>query len=512
MKPVRKAFFVLILAVLVLFGVHALADTTVALEPVSGEITLGNNYVVLTSSNLAEHKELLSSLGKTQEEVEADWAARGVLMQAWTSARDICIEFTAVQDDESKTYFDLDQQSSRVRNEYRSMHLKDARFNNDQFDVKTAAWKMQSKGGRFLILKYKADVNGASRWGYSRKTIRNGYTVALTWQLLTDRALRASDEKAMNVIANTITFQKKGEALSNTSALVHFSEEPPTETNSDTFTVKGNCASGAHIIAVLMRMSSSNVVKLETDANKKGDFKFKVKLPEEGVWVMSLTFDVNDQTVAEHAFHATTYNKALLPVSFTSPVPEVISGDELVISGVTSKAVTVQCIVSNGTSTYTKQIKTNGSGKFNFKVPATIEGTYDTVLSFSKKGMNDRRFTFTSTRTITEQDTRVRVRSEAIKPAYSVLKSKINGYVSKVMTYNVYITDISQLGEEWIIRAAMKSSTKGYSDMIVIVAREDPGFETGSQHRFYGTCIGLYQEQSEEGTSGDPSFDLLFWE
>ena len=512
MISVRKSFFVLILAVLALCLAQASADTTVPLEPVSGSVVFNGNYIVVTPGTLSEHQELLSALGTTQEQAQADWTARGVLAQAWTADRSICVEITAVQDDEAKQYYDLDQQSSKVRAEYRSMHLKDVRYNNEIYDVKTADWKLQAKGGRFLILKYKALRDGVFRWGYERKTVRNGYTVSLDYQVLTDRALRETDARALNVIANTVTFEKMGEAITETSAMVHFTEEPPTETNSDTFTVSGNAVPGAHVIAVLMRMSSSNVVRLETDANKKGDFKIKVRLPEEGVWVLSTTFDVGETTVAEHAFQATTYSKSLLPVVLDQPIPEEIGSDELVISGVTSKAVTVQCIVDNGTSNYTKQIRTNGSGRFNFKVPTSINGTYQIVLAFAKKGLNDRRFSYTATRVVSEADIQKRVRDEAIKPAYSVLTAKLAGYTGKTMTYNVYITEVTQLGEEWIIRAAMNNSAKGYSNPIVIVAGENPGFTIGSQHRFYGTCTGAYQIQSEEGNDGLPSFDLLFWE
>lgn len=508
----RKSVFGLLLAALLLCLAQAFADTTVQMEPVSGAVTFNDNYIVLTPATLSEHQELLSDRGQSLAEAEADWAARGVLAQAWLTDRTVCVEVTAVQDEEARQYFDLDQQTSRVRSEYRSMHLKDPRFNSDTYDVKTADWKLQAHGGRFLILKYKAVRNGVFRWGYARKTVRNGYTITLDYQVNQDRALRETDARALNVIANSVTFTVTGEAITESSALVHFTAEPPTETNSDTFTVTGNCAPGAHIISVLMRMSSSTVVRLDTDANKKGDFKIKVKLPEEGVWVMSMTFDVGETTVAEHAFPTTTYSKNLLPVSLDQPIPSEITEDELVISGVTAKGITVQCIVNNGSVNFTKQIRTNGSGKFTFKVPTAIEGTYDIVLAFSKKGLNDRRFTYTAARAITEQDIRTREKSDAIKPAYSVLTKKIAGYVGKTMTYNVYITEVNQLGEEWIIQAAMKSGAKGYSNLIVIVAKDDPGFEIGSQHRFYGTCTGTYQIQSEEGADGLPSFDLLFWE
>ena len=512
-NPVRKLFCSLLLLALALVCTAALAaDQEYSLDAISARVTIGDTWIVLTPDHLADHPELLSRLGKTQEEAEADWAERGVLLQAWTAKQDICLEITAVQDEEAKKYFDLDQQSSKIRSEYRTMHLKDTRFNNETFDIKTADWKTQTNGGRFLMLKYKTSEGGTPRWGYARKTIRNGFTILLDYQVLTGRALKETDLKTLNKITNTVSFTARGEVLTESSALLHFTSEPPAETNTGAFTVEGNCVSGAHVIGVLMRMSSDRVLKYETDANKKGDFKIKVTLPEEGVWLLSLTIDQNNVTVAEHAFQPTTYSKTLMPVALTAAIPESITTDELVISGVTSKTVTVQCIATNGGYTYTKQVKTNGSGKFTFKVPTALAGDYEIVLAFSKKGLNDRRLTYTTTRVITEEYTREKARSEAVKPSYTVLTNKLNGYVGKTVTYPVYIVRSEQLGEETILQAALREVNGGYKDLIIIVAPEDPGYEPGSRHRFYGLCTGLFQIQSEEGQTGYPSFDLLFWE
>ena len=159
----RKIVFWLMLAILCLCLMQAGAETTVTLEPVSGAVTFNDNYIVLEPGTLSEHPELLSSIGTTQAEAEADWAARGVLAQAWTADRSICVEITAVQDEEAKQYFDVEQQFARVKKEYRSLHLKDSRFNSETYDVKSADWKQQATGIHLLILKYKALRGGAYR-------------------------------------------------------------------------------------------------------------------------------------------------------------------------------------------------------------------------------------------------------------------------------------------------------------------------------------------------------------
>ena len=75
-----------------------------------------------------------------------------------------------------------------------------------------------------------------------------------------------------------------------------------------------------------------------------------------------------------------------------------------------------------------------------------------------------------------------------------------------------FIVSTEQNGDEWIITAALRKNGKTYKDFIYIITQEDPGFEEGSQHKMYGTCIGNYRIQSEETNDGYPSVDLLFWD
>ena len=99
-----------------------------------------------------------------------------------------------------------------------------------------------------------------------------------------------------------------------------------------------------------------------------------------------------------------------------------------------------------------------------------------------------------------------------MKPAYSTLKKKLEAYTGRIMGYKVYITDIQQVGEEYIITAALTKTKKGaLKDMIVIITTEEPNFVAGSEQTFYGRLTGTYDIQSEEDVESIPSFDLLFW-
>ena len=90
----------------------------------------------------------------------------------------------------------------------------------------------------------------------------------------------------------------------------------------------------------------------------------------------------------------------------------------------------------------------------------------------------------------------------------------IQPYTGRVLTYSMYVTDIMQAGDEWIIFMAMNYSNKsGYSNIVVVTTDTEPQLEIGSQHKLYGTCMGTYEVQSEEsGTKFYPCIELLFWD
>ena len=56
----------------------------------------------------------------------------------------------------------------------------------------------------------------------------------------------------------------------------------------------------------------------------------------------------------------------------------------------------------------------------------------------------------------------------------------------------------------------MIKNNTGYRNYLYFLTDDDPELEAGSQHLMYGTCIGPYVFQSEEGTEQNPAFDLLF--
>ena len=494
-------------------GAAALTER-VSFPDIHATCEVDESYILLKPDNLGLHQEWLENHDITEADLLADWKERGVLMQAWTTSGDACLEITAVQDAMGQQYIDIDELTPAIRGTYRNEHLKGSGFKALGYTYQSAEWK-KTKQGRFLMLKYKRTVGGDTYRGYARRTIKMGYTITLDYQVF-GRNLTAKDNNALNKVWNSWEFSSTtATTLADGSPAIitnlKFTAQPPAETSTGKFSVTGTCKAGLRLVGVLMRMNGTEPLRVETTANKSGKFTLPVQLPQEGVWLMAVTVFSGDTVADEMVFSTTTYSKTLLTVNLDQPLPTVLSGDTYTVSGTTVKQTKVQMIVE-GPSPYTKMVTVNNSGKFSFKIPTAVEGEYRFSLVFEKKGYTTRRITSNATRKLTELDIRTAAMSKAIKPAYTQLTKRVDGYVGDIMTYELFITDVQRSSSNWVIFGAMRSTNSGYKDIVVVLCPEDPGFKVGDKHRVYGTLTGTYLVQnSEEGDAAYPCFDLIFW-
>jgi ATP-dependent DNA helicase RecG len=71
-NPVRKSLLLILVLLLTALCACAAAGSEYPLESISGRVSVNEDrYIVLTPGNLAEHPDLLSSIGKTAEELQA---------------------------------------------------------------------------------------------------------------------------------------------------------------------------------------------------------------------------------------------------------------------------------------------------------------------------------------------------------------------------------------------------------------------------------------------------------
>lgn len=504
----RKLLFSLILLLVLLLSCASADSFT--FDSIYATCDISDDYIILTPDNLDRHPEWVTKIAADEASLLEDFTTRGVLLQAWTQSGDACLEITAVQDELGKRLFDIDQQITQTRTNYRVQHSKGQIYAENGHVYSSAEWKKTNQYGRFLLLKYSCTNDQDSHKGYARRTIRNGYTITLDYKVF-GRSLKTADQKAVDKVLGTWKFTTVLPKPDNCVPKLVFTSKPLQETYTGEFEVEGTGDPGLNIIGVLRRMvDPDNPIILEETVNKSGKFSFDVELPEEGVWLLTLTVENNGTVTEEVFFDVTTYKKNQIPINLDQPIPEQLTEDTFTVSGITMKQTKVQCIVDG---VYNKQITTNNTGKFSFKVPTNKEGDYTFTLVFEKKNYNTRRVEYTATRTLSEADIREDIREIAVKPAYSTLTSKITGYTGRTMGYNLYVMSVEPSGNEWITFMAMRKTNSGYRDIVVVMSKDEPTLTAGTQVKMYGTCTGEYEViDADDKTKRYPSFDLLFWD
>lgn len=524
----RKYLFSLLALLCLLLPAAALADSFSFPEQGASFSIPDGRYTIITPDNVASQTAWLEKTGKTAEAVQADFAERGVLLQAWAVTDDVCLEISAVQDQYAAQYYDVNQCTENQRKDYRLGHSSDktGEWRAQGYDYTSAVWQNYKYAKRFLKLEYVRTVNGMTYRGYARKTVRNGWHVHVDYQVY-GRALKKSDLNTLEAIMTSWQFVDLGKrpaastgnstnagATTGTAAVsrVIFSSTPPQETNTGKFTVSGTGTTGLKVIGVVMRMSSSDVHRFETEIDSKGKFSMDVVLPKQGLWTMTYTVFNGEDVVEEGAFDAITYDDSLLLVRMNTSLPAQmqLTGNSLTISGTTLKQTKVQCIVDGR---YEKTITTNNSGAFSFTFATSEEGIYNITLVFEKKGYTARRFRCVGNREYTAEDRKQAIRNEAVKPSYANLKTKNASYRGRYMVYTLNIREVTQTSTGYLTFAGMSKTKAGvYKDIVAIRTTEEPIWREGTAVRMYLKCLGMYDVVGDDGTSSYPYFDLQFVE
>ena len=500
----------LLLAVLVLFLTLACSGAyaqTHLFDALYASVEIPDSYIVLTGDNLPQNADWLESRGLSIEEVSNDFIRRGVLLQCWTPEYDACMELTAVQTEQSQNLFDINQHEDSVRGAYRLGHYPNNDYQAQGYDFSSASWKNTGEG-RFLILRYiKRDSGEVLHRGLMRRTIRNGYEITFDMQVY-GRSLTHKDNTALNKIWDSFHFVEVLPLPPSSSAKINIPREPPAETHDSEFIIEGTAAKDVKLTAVIMGLSSPTPTLVEAEVSSSGKFKIPVKLPKEGVFMITITAEYMGEDVKELAFPV-TYQRTLLTVNLTTPLPEVVTTPELVVMGASEPGASIQVFVNNEP---VMNKKVTAAGKFKLELDTAAEGAYDLVLVFSKSGLTDRRIVHSFTRKWSERDIIKNLQSQAIKPGYATLKSKIAGYEGRIMGYKCYLLNVTKAGNEYIAQMALTKRGSEYSGVILVTSGEEPAMAVGSQVWMYGTCVGMsVPSEEDESNASYPCFELLLF-
>ena len=506
----RKWFWGALLALALLLPVLPACAQTWVFDQLYATMEVPDTYTVLTPDNVASFADWLTARNTSSEDAANDMLARGVLLQCWNTDGDVCFELTATQSDQAKNIFDVNEQSSSMRAQYRLGHYPENLYLDQGFEFSSADWK-NTQDGRFLILRYVKSDNGVlNHRGLMRRTIRNGYEITFDLQVY-NRSITNKDNTALNKLWETFHFVEVQPLPAAASAKVSITEAPPTETSEKDFNLAGTAAPGVKFTAVVMGLSYPTPTVSETDVGTSGKFKIPISLPKEGVFMVTVTAEYNGEDVMELAYPV-TYQRTLLTVNVTTEVPAVVTADTFSILGQSTPGAQIQVFVNDE---LVDRKKVTAAGRFKIDLDTAEEGDYAVVLVFNKTGLADRRVNYQFTRKWSETDMVKRLQSEAIKPGYNTLVSKIDGYVGRTMGYKCYLVEKTQSGDGWILKMALTKKNSGYSGVFLVTTDEETTLAVDTRVMMYGRCTGMSEPATDaEGTADTtavtyPVFELL---
>lgn len=503
----RKSLLWLAMVFVLLVCVPAAAEIYV-FDDLYASMEVPDSYVVLTEQNMSGYDSWLRARGSSMEDAMNDFAKRGVLLQAWSEEGDACFELRARKDERSQLLFDVNEQTSEVRGQYRTSHYPDNEYEGYEFS--TSEWK-NTEQGRFLVLRYARRESGEILYrGFMRRTIRNGYEIDFDMQIH-GRSTTNKDNTNLNKIWETFKFIEVLTLPPAAASKINITDAPPQESNEQSFDIKGTASEGVVLTAVTMGLSYPEPVVNTVEVGKNGKFSLPIHLPREGVFLITITGEYEGEEVVELAYPV-TYQRTLLAVNFTKKPDAVLKEEKTTIAGTAEPGASIQVIV-DGSKEFTKRVTT--AGKFSFEVDIEEEDQHEISLVFSKNGLADRRFSLQFSRKWSDKDMMKYLSKQAVSPTYSALKNNIQKYEGRIVGYRAYIMDVSQSGAEYIIKMAVTKKNGKFSNYILVTSEAAPSFETGERVMMYGTCEGMSLStgtaEDDEQEASYPCFDLLLF-
>ena len=464
--------------------------------------------MVLTPGTLETHRDWLTANGMDPEQTKIRYEDDGVLLEAYDTANGRILVVTALADVNGHELFDVNLLEDSERKNYRMAHSDGIFYGIQGYDYESAKWKNYGANlGRFLQLKYKQTVGGeVIRRGYQRRTVRNGYTITLDMQV-TGRNVKESDAKALDKVLNNFSFLTILDSPEGACKL-SLTTEPAREVTTEKVTIAGRTESDATVTATLISLTDNRTSTFSTTANSKGKFSLGVTFPQQGTYSINILAAAPDGRTSQRSL-SVMYQRDYIPINLKGSVPTAVNADSLTIAGTTVAGVKMQISVSGPTSM--QKSKTGKS--FSFTVDTRQEGTYQILLTASKKGMSPRMLSFTATRTLTEAEKTERVKKTAIALKYSVLKKSISKYAGKIVTVSGYVMEVNQNGDEYVVKLAVNKSVNTYKDFVFIICKADPGLSPYDHVRLYGSLSENTYVETVEGNAAEyPRFELLLFE
>ena len=489
----RKGFFLLICLFLLCLTPSLAENYSFPDIRATLDIPAEEYDVILTPYNLSTNHEWIESQGLDPDFLASEFESEGILIKAVDRENGRTFLLTALKDQDAETYFDLNLQDDSMRKEFRTSHTNGTAYGILGYNYSSAKWQNYGEDAmRFLKSQYTLRQDGENVGaGYQRRTIRNGYTITLD-MLVSGRSLKADDEKALEAIMKSFRFTEVL-PMPPLPIKLNFSSAPPAETSDAAFTVKGSTQKKATVTATVFSLGSSGSQTYTAAASSSGSFSMKITLPAQGVYSVTINAQKDDALPAQRMF-TVSYQPGVLPVELTA-TPNATLADQTLISGSTTVSGVKTQVSVSGPVNYSK---TTTSKNFSFKLDTSAEGDYTINLTLTKKGLEQRVFTYQCSRVYTQSEYVDKVKQSARKIAYSALSRADNKGKPVVLTG--YIADIQESNGEWVVKYADKKSGETYKDFVYIICAEDPGVSINDHVKAYGVASEIYSRLTEGNT------------
>lgn len=464
----RASFFVVCLFVLVLvLEAACLADNAgkkVSMPDIDASVSVPASYTAITPETARDHMALFP--GMTIDDVERMMILDDISMQAFSPSKDVTLTIIAKQGDEKASmYHDIERYTSEMRGEIRAYYQNRDNFEEDGIRYSDVEWTNKTGRGRMLLMNYTVrEGEETIARGRQAFTIRNGLLFTLDMRV-NGRKLSGEDESAFETMLDTMAFPTDPN-MPLLPVGLELDAPIPLEVHKDTFTVRGKTTKGARVSAYYQPDDSDAVPITSVDASSGGAFRMDITLPNEGdtrIYIVASLNGFEDSDVGGWV----SYEPKRIPVTFDSYPDAVVTDAQVVISGKTLSGVSIQCMEGD----MNKKVRTGSGGSFSFRLKADTEGEREVVLSMTRDGFENRRFTFNFHREWLMEDYVKRLDKDVQSLSYENLSENGQKYIGRIVRYTGNVIDISESeGRIYVELATEKDKDGIWRNRIVAIA------------------------------------------
>lgn len=483
----RKSMLALMAAML-LISAHAFAQDTYVFPGDGFRYTQMEDETVLTRSNLAQHQELITSLGTTADAIRASYAASGIVMEAIPRAGgQIALSVAMAEESDAAEMKDLDDNG-------RDALL--ARFQESGL-YETCDW---AEDPQWLRMTASAMYGSMPVWQlrYTTLHLSRFYTLTST---IVGREPEEADENRLLRMIRSITF------LSQTSLPTPSPSPAPTQTPSAAVVEAPKVAEVRMIsegleldeapgtvtqqdVTLTGRTEPSQKVTAQAGgktlstatSDKDGRFTLKCKLPSEG----ENTLHIKSGKAEAELTILYQMEGALLTI--TEPADSTFTGDRVLVRGVTEPNATVY-VTGERTST---NVKANKNGVFTAPIFMYEPGTRTYTLRARIRGKADTSVTVTLTRVLTEREELAQFKATQVAVTYAELAANPTAYRGKNFVFRGKVMSFTDYdGQPCALVCVSNPRTGVWQDPLYAVLSVGDDVKTGDVLTFYLVGEGL---------------------